>query len=559
MNPLMIKYGIDIGTLSKIFRSHLENEGIVFDRESDFQLERSSKRIYLRTNHHNDATKNKKKTAWYLVDLDNARMSYGWFHAGGANFTYSLYEYIQEMDLQPGDTVYTKEQQEEDLKRFLNSCKSAEKNKKDQEILAQIYMGFEWARSLPLSNRPHNYNVKKQISFSHARLYNPSNFTKNELIDYVSQYYPQHKNNTIILNRIIDLQPDLDQQSLRQNKLLVEGQNLKNQIIFLQTIAEHKNKRGEDKFTLRGVLANGAFKILYKDPLDAWNQDRIIFCEGYATGEAIAESIQYSIPVIVVYVAGNIMNVVRDFRAEFPFSRFYIFNDNDHKTALESKIKRNPGIYYATEACRAVNAAMIGPEFTEEQLDLSDWNDFKCLYGVDYTRDVIRHKMQNAVWTTAVQSTVNPNYSISALFFGIKQQLDDIGLYPDSMTKKNWFSLVLRAYALLTQQGFSQIHPIELVKEQFIEILGQISKQPRKVTGAEEPELLQAYTKLVEMIARNDSTTALNQQIITVINLYKNADYPIETLKVWLKDILSKSNDPEWSENFINNIFISII
>lgn len=60
MNPLMIKYGIDIGTLSKIFRSHLENEGIVFDRESDFQLERSSKRIYLRTNHHNDATKIRK-------------------------------------------------------------------------------------------------------------------------------------------------------------------------------------------------------------------------------------------------------------------------------------------------------------------------------------------------------------------------------------------------------------------------------------------------------------------------------------------------------------------
>jgi hypothetical protein len=61
------------------------------------------------------------------------------------------------------------------------------------------------------------------------------------------------------------------------------------------------------------------------------------------------------------------------------------------------------------------------------------------------------------------------------------------------------------------------------------------------------------------MIARNDSTTALNQQIIAVINLYKNADYPIESLKVWLKDIVSKSNDPEWSENFINNIFISII
>lgn len=68
-------------------------------------------------------------------------MSYGWFHAGGANFTYSLYEYIQEMDLQPGDTVYTKEQQEEDLKRFLNSCKSAEKTKRPRDIGSNLY-GF---------------------------------------------------------------------------------------------------------------------------------------------------------------------------------------------------------------------------------------------------------------------------------------------------------------------------------------------------------------------------------------------------------------------------------
>lgn len=554
----MVKYGIDIGTLSKIFRSHLENEGIVFDRVSDFSLERSSKRVYLRTNHHNDATKNKKKTAWYIVDLDNARMSYGWFHAGGASFTYTLHEYIQEMNLKPGDNVYSKEQQEEDLKRFLNSCKHAEKSKQDQEILAIIYMGFEWARSLPLPTRQHNYNVKKQISFSHARLYNPRNFTKKELVDYVSQYFPEYINSTIILNRIIDLQPDLDKQSLRQNKLLVEGQNLKNQIIFLQTIAEHKNKRGEDKFSLRGVLSNGAFKVLYKEPLEAWNQDRIIFCEGYATGEAIAESIQYTIPVIVVYVAGNIMNVVRDYRAEYPFSRFYIFNDNDQKTALESKISRNPGIYYATEACRAVNAAMIGPEFSEEHIELSDWNDFKCLHGVDYTRDVIRHKMQNSLWTTAVQSTVNPNYSVSALFFGTTQQLDDIGLYPDSMTKKNWFTLVVRGYMKLTQQGFSQIHTIELVKEQFIGILSQLSKQPRKVTCEEENGLLLAYTKLIHMVMRNDSTTALNQQIIAVINLYKNTDYPLEDLKYRLKGILGKCNDPEWVDNFVNNIFISL-
>lgn len=558
MNQLMVKYGIDFNTLANVFKSQLESEGIVFDRDSDFTLERTSKRIYLRTNHHNDATKNKKKTAWYIVDLVNARMSYGWFHAGGASFTYSLYEYIQENDLKPGDIVYTKEQQEEDLKRYFNSCKRAEKSKAEQEIIAIIYMGLEWSRSLDLPQKAHNYNVKKQISYSHARLYNPVNFDKRELIDYIEKYHPEHKTNSILINRILDLQPDLDQQSLRQRKLLVEGINLKKQVIFLQTIAEHKNKKGEDKFSLRGVLSNGAFKVLFNGDLESWDKNRIIFCEGYATGEAIAEAINYSIPVIVVYVANNILNVVRDFRAFFPFSRFYIFNDNDLKTASTSKIGRNPGVYYATEACRSVTASLIGPDFTVEQLDFSDWNDFKCEYGVEHTRNVIRHKMKTAVPITAVQSTTNPNYSINALFFDSESILDSLRIYPESMTKLHWSTLVLKAYAQLTQEGFSQIHSIEQVKQRYFQILETLYKQPRLVVpDTQDRALFIASVQLVSLCARNESTTDLNTSIFNYIRTYLNSGIELKVIRQQVQEILSGFYDAEWSSNFVNNIFHS--
>lgn len=558
MNQLMVKYGIDFNTLFNVFKSHLENEGIVFDRESDFSLEKSSKRIYLRTNHHNDATKNKKKTAWYIVDIDNARMSYGWFHAGGASFTYSLFEYIQEMNLQPGDIVYSKEQQEEDLKRYLNSCKRAEKSRIEKEVTAIIYMGLEWSRSLDLPQRPHNYIVKKQIQYPHARLYNPVNFSKPELLDYIEKHHPEYKNNSLLVNRILDLQPDITQQNLRLNKLLVEGVKLDNQVVFLQTIAEHKNKKGEDKFSLRGVLPNGAFKILFNGDLALWDLSRFIFCEGYATGEAIAEAINYSIPVIVVYTAGNILNVVRDFRAQYPFSRFYIFNDNDLKTASESKIGRNPGVYYAIEASKCVNASLIGPDFTNDEIDSSDWCDFKCLYGVEHTRNVIRHKMKSAVPITAIQSPINPNYSINALFFNTDQLLENLRIYPESMTKQHWSTLVLKAYSQLTQEGFSQIHPIEVVKDRYLQILGQLAKQRRSVTPSnQDQELTLTFTRLVSLCARNESTTELNDAVFSYIRAYQKTGLELEKIKDSVQDILSGFYDAGWSYNFVKNIFDS--
>lgn len=559
MNQLMVKYGVDYNTLFKIFKDHLESEGIVFDRESDFRLEKSSKRIYLRTNHHNDATKNRKKTAWYIVDIDNTRMSYGWFHAGGASFTYSLYEYIQENNLQPGDVVYTKEQQQEDFKRYLDSCKRAQRAKIEREITAKIYMGLEWSRSLDLPQRPHNYNVKKQIPFSHARLYNPVNFKKSELLGYIERHYPEQKSNSILINRILDLQPDLDQQSLRLNKLLVEGINLDKQVVFLQTIAEHKNKKGEDKFSLRGVLANGAFKIIFNGTLETWDLKRIIFCEGYATGEAIAEAINYSIPVIIVYVAGNILNVVKDFRAHYPFSKFYIFNDNDVKTALQSKIKRNPGIYYATEASKCVNACLIGPEFTDDQLDLSDWNDFKCVYGVEFTQNAIRQKMKNAVPITAIQNANNLNYSINALFYDTENLLEQLRIYPMSMTKTHWITLVLRAYVRLTEEGFSQIHSIEVVKERFFQILEAFTKEPRVVVSiSDDQEILKIYSKLANLCFKGASASELNSTIFEYIHLLQKIGLEINEIRDRIQILLVEYYDPEWSTNYMKNVSDSL-
>lgn len=557
MNQLMIKYGIDYNTLSTIFRSRLEEEGIIFDRESDFRLERTAKRIYLRTNHHADATKSKKKTAWYLVDVDKAKINYGWYHGGGASFTYSLYEYIQENNLTPGDVVYTPEQQQEDLKRYLDQCRRAEQSKTFLELVAIVYMGFEWSRSLELPPSTHNYAIKKRIKSSRARLYNPRNFNKSELIEYLKLHHPEHVNYTLLINHILNLQPDLEHQKLRLNKMLVHGINIKRQIVFLQTIAEHKNKKGEDKFSLRGVQVNGSFQFIFKSTWEEWDQKRIILCEGYATAEAIAEAIFESIPIAAAYVAGNLMNVAKEIRTLFPWVKIYIFNDNDVKTALESKINRNPGVYAAHEALKTVSGYMIGPDFESNDIELSDWNDYSGRYGVEQTRSVIRYKMKSAVLINAEQSHMNHNYSIEAIFFGI-QCLDAYGVFPDSMTLRVWSSVVLSSYASVTGIGLSQVHPVELVRDSFIGNLIEVCKKPRYVTSSNiEDEIagVKCFTALVQACARKEAILSIQTKIVDYIKHSTHHGQPVSESQKKVKAILSNFLEPEWVDNYLKNLF----
>lgn len=551
MSSLMQRYGIDQAQLINIFQSHLENEGLIFDgSEHSLRLEKTSKRRYLKTNHNSS----KKKTAWYIVDLDKEALHYGWFHAGGANFSFYLYEYIKDHNLKPGDVVYTEEQREEDLKRFLDNCRRQERNLILSEAISLIYMSFEWYRSHPIT-RPHKYCQRKMITDVRLRLYNANNFNKSELLTYINEFYPEQSNNSILQSKILELQPDLEMQPLRLNKLLVKGNNIKNEITFLQTIAEFKNKKGEDKWSLRGVIANCSFHFIFKGEWSDWDGQRIILCEGLATGESIAEAIHYSIPVLVCFVAGNIGNVARDIRVEFPHTRIYFFADNDKRTASESPINLNPGIHAATNAAQEVSGYLIIPTFHLDDFSSSDWNDFRVLFGLEATTSTIRYLMLHAQFVPAILSAHNRGFSIQSLFYNL-DPLFHVTHSADTCPDV-WFNDVVVAYARTVQKGYTQLFDVEVVKDHFHQSLKEVSAANNRVylsVKSEECAALAVYTKLVEACARRDALSIIKRNIDLYVK-YNLPDRTLESIQSDVESIMCKFHERTWVTNYLANLF----
>ena len=551
MSSLMQRYGIDQAQLINIFQSHLENEGFIFDgSEHSLRLEKTSKRRYLKTNH----STSKKKTAWYIVDLDKEALHYGWFHSGGANFSFYLYEYIKDHNLKPGDTVYTEEQRQEDLKRFLDNCRRQERNLVLSEAISLIYMSFEWYRSHPIT-RPHKYCQRKMITDVRLRMYNPHNFKKPELLAYINEFYPEHSGNTLLQSKILELQPDLEMQPLRLNKLLAKGNNIKDQITFLQTIAEFKNKKGEDKWSLRGVIANGSFAFIFKGDWSEWDGQRIILCEGLATGESIAEAINYSIPVLVCFVAGNVGNVARDVRSTFPNVRIYFFADNDKRTASQSPINHNPGIHAATSAAREVSGYLIIPTFHEDDFDSSDWNDYRVLFGLAAMTAAIRALMMQAQFVPAILSLHNKGFSIQSLFYN----QDPLNKDQDSEDPcpAVWFNNVVLAYANTVKKGYTQLFDVEVVKEYFHQSLLEVSAANNRVypnVNNEECAALAVYTKLVEACARSDAISIIKRNIDSYVK-YNLPDRTLDSIQADIELIMCKFYDRTWVSNYLANLF----
>lgn len=531
----MVKYGISHDELSEIFTKHLKTVGFALGSHT-VQLTRSGKRQYFQTDN------SKKKTAWYVVDLNEAKLRYGWFHAGGMADSYSLFEYIRDNNLKPGDLVYTKEQREKDKLKTELAKKRQLENEKLAHSMAVIYCSFEWSRGLPIPEKyKHNYAVKKKIPMDRLKIYNPKNFTKTELKEYIDQNYAEFSTHSILINRILDLQPSLASEDLRQGKLMSMGQNIKNQIVFIQTIAAQKNKKGEDKWSLRNVIQNGAFRIIFKDKdLLNWDGKRIIFCEGLATGECIAMAINYSIPVIVTYFANNIANVAIEFRKLHPEAIFYFFADNDAKTALKSKINRNPGIYSATKAAEIVCGYIIAPNFKETEIDCSDWADYYAIYGLQETTEAIRYAMLKTAITSAKGSTIAPTYPINTLFYSL--DINEILEEPSDIDTKIWFSLIYGSYSKTIQRGYTQIHEINTVREKYISTLHlEAQKEIYQVEPKRDflPETW-TQTNLIEQILRNkhdisiisiETKKAIDKQTIALGNIQK--------ARVCVKKILS--------------------
>ena len=110
--------------------------------------------------------------------------------------------------------------------------------------------------------------------------------------------------------------------------------------------------------------------------------DKLIVCEGFATGASIHEATGDA--VAVAFNAGNLEAVALSLRIKYPALKFVIAADDDHLT------DGNPGMTKAMAAAQAVGGDLIKPEFGADRPDeATDFNDLHRIAGLDAVRSGI--------------------------------------------------------------------------------------------------------------------------------------------------------------------------
>ena len=113
----------------------------------------------------------------------------------------------------------------------------------------------------------------------------------------------------------------------------------------------------------------------------------IVICEGYATGDSLAQA--FGRPVVVAFDAGNLLAVAEGFRQAYPDRDILIAGDNDHAKEgtrdERGRVIGNVGVEKAREAAAKVGGAVLLPTF-EPGAKGSDWNDIHQAKGLDDMR-----------------------------------------------------------------------------------------------------------------------------------------------------------------------------
>lgn len=133
---------------------------------------------------------------------------------------------------------------------------------------------------------------------------------------------------------------------------------------------------GGKRFT-RGCAKSGAALRLGPAPLD-----RLIICEGLATGLSIRQAIPATIPVYIAFDAGNLAPVARILRGIAPDAVILIAADDDPSQG-------NPGLKYARQAAHAVGADICCPPplRAADGGRISDYNDWHIMSGIEPLRE----------------------------------------------------------------------------------------------------------------------------------------------------------------------------
>jgi putative DNA primase/helicase len=116
--------------------------------------------------------------------------------------------------------------------------------------------------------------------------------------------------------------------------------------------------------------------------------ERILVCEGYATGLTLRMAVDRRLPVVVALDAGNLQPVAELLRRLHPEARLLICADDDWQTA------GNPGRDKALKAARAVGQCdYVYPVFRRGNRAPkdTDFNDLHTREGLQCVRRQLRH------------------------------------------------------------------------------------------------------------------------------------------------------------------------
>lgn len=228
-----------------------------------------------------------------------------------------------------------------------------------------------------LKEGPHPYLKKKQINANGARRY------KNSLV------IPIYKNNEIVSLQFID----------SSGKRFMSG----------------------------GITSGGAYPI-------KGGREKVVICEGFATGASINESTGYQ--VFVAFNAGNLLKVAKRVKEICPNSEIIIACDNDMHKEI------NTGVIQGTKAAELINCFLAIPEFKINDGKSTDFNDLFVIEGKDAVTSQIKPgngKLFNSVknWCLRFQGSFSINEIYNQFCIKDNQQKDEIEKILSDLCKEN--------------------------------------------------------------------------------------------------------------------------
>ena len=220
----------------------------------------------------------------------------------------------------------------------------------------------------PEKREQHQKIIKQRNQERNGRILTLNKLAAKKASEEYNRAIPAKPDHPYLINKKI--QPvDRLKQDHHSGNLIVPIYFRDGNMISRQTIS----KDGAKYFLEYGQTKGGYFDL-------GVSQEKIIICEGFATGTSIYEAIGNR--VRCAFNCWNLKEVAINTREEYPKAHIIIAADDDHKT------KGNPGHTKATEAALSINnASVVSPDFGETRPEkATDFNDLHCLKGLEAVR-----------------------------------------------------------------------------------------------------------------------------------------------------------------------------